>query len=96
MKIQPVKPIEPIEPITKAKKSSETGRDRVVVDHLEISSESTSMSVVYQTISKEDKAQEEARREEIEVLKKKIEEGIYEVNENMMNVILASIIGYTA
>ena len=50
------------------------------------------MSKVCQTAPEKD----EARKEKIEALTKKVKEGLYEVNENMVNVIIASMVGHTA
>jgi anti-sigma28 factor (negative regulator of flagellin synthesis) len=90
--IMRVQPIIPITPISKITKSSETGITNIVTDRSDLSSESTTMSKVYQEVIKEDKA----RKDKLEDIKKRVEKGIYEINENMVNVIIASIVGYTA
>lgn len=92
MKITPIKPIEPITRISRNGGSSETGTSYIAVDRLELSSEGRTMSKVYQIVPEED----EARKEKIEALKKKVKEGLYEVNENMVNVIITSMVGHTA
>jgi anti-sigma28 factor (negative regulator of flagellin synthesis) len=90
--IMRVQPIIPITPISKITKSSETGITNIVIDRSDLSSESTIMSKVYQEVIKEDKA----RKDKLEDIKKRVEKGIYEINENMVNVIIDSIVVYTA
>lgn len=92
MKVTAIKPIEPITSISKIRKSSETGVAYVTVDRSELSSEGTIMSKVYQSAFKDD----ETRKEKLETIKKQVAEGIYKVNENMVSVIIASMVGHTA